>query len=214
MSGDTYTVGFITPSDDLIDGYIIYYKIYIDGSSNIKSDEDQFDKSDNEIQSGTSLLKKLNFFKLGFKGESSNDNFYTIPWNGSGNKIVFDFFYALNQSSDPVLYIDGTDYSTILGVPARGVKYKDVYSGGDSTYDTFKRFIKNYEFDPYLDEDLKLIDSKLSTVSANKIEIAFVAISTGISASTLEQMMSIPVYLGTVEINDVRDNNSNTKTDT
>ncbi|OQY33684.1 MAG: hypothetical protein B6241_07200 [Spirochaetaceae bacterium 4572_59] len=202
-SSDYNTVGFITPDDDLIDGYIIYYKIYVAEDDDIDSDKDKFDDDDidNELLSGTSLLKSLNFFKMGFVGSSSND---TIPWTGSGSKIIFDFLKALNQESDPILYIDGTDFTSMTenGIPARGVKYSDVYSGES---DTFKRFINDYEFDPDLDEDLKLINTELDSNRISKIVIAFVAISTGTSASTLEQMMSIPVYLGTIVINTVED---------
>ena len=214
----SYQVGFQTPDDSAIDGYIIYYKIYESNHSSISSDEAKFsasyyENSNDELDFGTSLPESLNFFPLGFVGQSNNENFPHIPLSGSDHDVNFNFFDALNQisGSDPVLSIDGFEYN---GIPARGVKYSEIESY-TSSEDTFKRFVKNYEFENSSND----VDADLVSMKSNNggslsgiisIEIAFVAISYGISAGTLEQMMSIPVYLGTVTQNNFSDNSSNT----
>ena len=213
----SYQVGFQTPSDSSIDGYIIYYKIYEYNHTSISTDKAKFNASyyendeNGDLDSGTSLPERLKFYKLGFTGQSSNDNYPHISLSGANHNVVIDFTSALNQESDPVLRIDGTVYSDI---PARGVLYSDIKSYVSSE-NTFKRFVKNYEFENSgneLDADLKTMKSNNggSLNGITSVEIAFVAISYGISAGTLEQMMSVPVYLGTVTQNNFSDNNSNT----
>ncbi len=212
----SYQIGFQTPDDSSIDGYIIYYKIYEYNHTSISTDKAKFSASyyendDSELDSGTSLPESLKFYKLGFTGQSNNENYPHIPLSGSNHNVIIDFTSALNQISDPVLSIDGTVYSDI---PARGVLYSDIDSYTTSE-NTFKRFINNYEFENPENE----VDADLKTMRANNggslsgitsIEIAFVAISYGISAGTLEQMMSVPIYLGTVTQNNFTDNSSNT----
>ena len=212
----SYQVGFQTPDDSSIDGYIIYYKIYEYNHTSISTDKAKFNASyyenseSDELDSGTSLPERLKFFKLGFTGQSSNQNYPHIALSGPNHNVIIDFTSALNQDSDPVLSIDGSDYSDI---PARGVLYSAI-KAYTSSENTFKRFINNYEFENSGNE----VDADLKTMKANNggslngitsIEIAFVAISYGISAGTLEQMMSVPVYLGTVTQNNFSDNNSN-----
>ena len=206
-------VGFQTPDNEIIDGYIIYYKIYRYDDSTIDTDEsyfnpDNFEDESSDYESGTAVPEELDFFMLGFLGTTTNETFPHISQTGSGHYIAFDFTDSLNQNTDPILLIDGTNYNQDIGVPARGVKYKD---------NTFKSFINNYEFSNdsnEIDEDLDSMDDSLGSAETlddvGTIEIAFVAISYGISASSFEQMMSIPVHLGTVQINNFVDANGNT----
>ena len=208
------TVGFETPGDDTIDGYIIYYKIYYYGDTQIDDDEDQFDESyysNDDLPSGTSVPESLDFYNLGFVDDTSNTSYPHIPLTGSSHQVYFDFSQTLLRLDDPELYIDSTSYNSAIGIPARGVTYDDVYNSGDNT---FKRFLKNYEFDPYLDADLVSMKSSAGTLTDGmSVEIAFVAISYGISPDSFDQLMSVPVYLGTIELTSIYDNSANSRDD-
>ncbi len=184
--GSSNKVGFNAADGSGVDGYIIYYKIYADGDEDIDDDEDRFDASyydDDSIPDGTTVPESLSFEKMAWAGVSS----YTTPVIGydGDDDVVLDFTSSINQDSgnDPVLYIDGSSMSSSMGIPGRGVK------DSDSLY---KRFVQDYDFD---DSDL---DSTITGGSTIKIQIAFVAISYGLDASTLDSSMSVPVYLGTV----------------
>ena len=214
-SGD-YNVGFKTPNDESIDGYIIYYKIYYSGDDDlIDGDEGKFDESyysNDDLPSGTTVPESLDFYELAYV-DNTNNSYPHIPLNGSStHDVYFDFKDTLNQDSDPVLYIDTINYNSTIGIPARGVTYHAVYS--DSDY-SFKRFLKNYEYDPYIDADLESMkDSYTGDLSLiNSIEIAFVAISYGISSTDFNTLMSIPIYLGTVNVNNFDDNSANARDD-
>ena len=116
--------------------------------------------------------------------------------------MILDFTTALNQSGEPNLIIDGAIYNSEIGIPARGVLYNDDLSAGN--YNTYKSFINSFTYESgQIDGDLlSMRNSNGGTLSnINAIEIAFVAISYGISDSNFEQMMSLPVYLGTVSMN-------------
>ena len=69
ISSTLNQVGFDTPDDDLIDGYIIYYKIYYSGDTEIDEDEAHFspsyyDSSSAEMESGTDIPEELDFYPL------------------------------------------------------------------------------------------------------------------------------------------------------
>ncbi len=205
-----YKVGFQTPDDDLIDGYIIYYKIYYTGDTTIDTDKAHFNASyyDNDtLESGISIPEDLDFFKIGFINSSRNDIFPHIQHKESDTDIVIDFTNVIAQDTDPQIFLDATDYNEMVdnGTPARGVLYSDIdfYNTSEISY---KRFVKNFEFENSageIDDDLLTMKSAHgnSLSGIGSIKIAFVAISYGISESTFEQLMSIPVYLGTVDAN-------------
>ncbi len=199
-------VGFDTPDDDLIDGYIIYYKIYYSGDTSVDDDEAHFspsyyEDSSSEMESGTDIPEDLDFFPLGIIGKTSV-TYPHIPLRGDDHEVYFDFTNAQNQNGDPILSIDGVNYNQDLGTPARGVFYTDDI--GSDSYNTFKSFINSFSTDSgQIDSDLISMRSSNggSLSNINAIEIAFVAISYGISESNFEQMMSLPVYLGSVTMN-------------
>jgi len=206
-SGDTL-VGFETPNDSNIEGYVIFYKIYNYEESLARQEELMFDSSyyesstNDELPSGDDLPVSLNFYKLGIVG-NNNVIYPQIPWTGHNDTIQIDFSSSINQGSgtDPVFLINGSDYSGTIGIPARYVKYDStaipsVWNG------TFKRFVNNYRY--YEDSDISDVRSRNGSVSSN-IEIAFVAISYGISDETLEPQMSIPVYLGRIQQQNMAD---------
>ncbi len=201
-SGDS-VVGFTTPDDDQIDGYVVYYKIYNYQESLARQEELLFDpdyyesSKGDELPEGDDLPQDLDFYKLGFTGRNSVI-YPQIIWSGSGNIIQIDFTDALNQDTgfDPSILIDGTDYTSTYGIPARYVKYSSS-SIPTAWNGTFKRFVKNYRY--YEDKDIIDVRSRNGGTVSSNIEIAFVAISYGISDSNLEPVMSIPVYLGRVQ---------------
>jgi len=213
-------VGFQTPNNDEIDGYIIYYKIYKYNDSTISTDEAKFNKSyytnsSSELPSGTTLPESLGFYKMGYIGKTNNEAFPHIPLRGSGHNVLLNFSSSINLSStsvtDPVLEINGTDYTSTIGTPARGVIYSAISSYNTSN-NTFKRFIKNYEFLNSSSYDVDLSSMRSSNGGSfsgiTQIQIAFVAISYGISDANFEQLMSTPEYLGTITQNNFSDNSA------
>jgi hypothetical protein len=199
---DTYVVGFKTPDSETIDGYVLYYKIYNDGEDLITEDEDMFDPDYyysytlSDLPSGETLPEDLDFYQMGFVGDSTIQ-YPNIAWTGEGDVIQIDFTDALNQISDPTILVNDVTMTDEYGTPARYAKY---ISG--SVDGTFKRFIKNYRYSE--DDDINdVLDREGEILST--IEIAFVAMSYGISATDLQPLMSVPVYLGTVEIQSMED---------
>jgi len=201
-SGDSL-VGFTTPDDSMIDGYVIFYKIYNDQETLASQEEKMFNSdyylssTNLQMPSGDELPLKLHFYRLGFTGKN-NVIYPQIPWSGSRDIIQIDFSDSKDQrvGTDPAILINGIDYSDFFGIPARYVKYNSndiptIWNG------TFKRFVKNYRYDE--DSDIKDASKRNNgTVSLN-IEIAFVAVSYGISVDNLQPLMSIPVYLGRIQ---------------
>lgn len=215
-------VGFTSADDDLVDGYVVYYKIYHSGDELIlqREEEKQFDPSYyendnlNELPSGDTLPLQLGFYKLGFVNDTASFN-PQLPVNAGGRTVLIDFTDSRIQSSgsDPVIYVDGTNMNNDYGVPARGVKYSDAGSDLILYFNnkTFKRFVKNYEYTNsinYIDADIKQMLSRGGTGVSN-IVIAFVVYSYGISNTTLEPLSSIPVHLGTVYQDNLLDNSEN-----
>ena len=206
ISSSLNQVGFDTPDDDLIDGYIIYYKIYYSGDTSVGDDEAHFSpsyyaNSSSELESGIEIPKNLKFQPLGILGKTSV-TYPHIPLQGDDHEVYFDFTNAQNQNADPILTIDGVNSNYNKGTPARSVLYHDDI--GSANYNTFKSFINSYSADSsQIDSDLMSMRTSNggSLSNINAIEIAFVAISYGISESNFEQMMSLPVYLGTVTMN-------------
>jgi hypothetical protein len=190
-----YAVGFRTPDDPIIDGYVIYYKIYNTGENLIREDEKLFDPdyyqntAGTELPFGESLPRDLNFYQLGILGNNVV-SYPQIPWSESGDILQIDFTGALNQESDPVFTMNGLVMTDSIAVPARYTRYTSGTLSG-----TFKSFINNYSYS----NDVDILDVKNRTGAIlQNIEIAFVAISYGISSTTLQPMMSVPVHLGTI----------------
>jgi len=213
------SVAFTSDDDDLIDGYVIYYKIYYADDTLIRTEEKLFDPTvyDNsdssEMPSGDSLPEDLGFYKLGFKSQNNRID-PQLPVTGGGNSVLIDFTNSSPQTEifDPVVYVDNTNMNSDFGVPARGVVYSDAGSSypAYNNDDTFKRFVRNYEYDgSYEDADIRQALTRGGS-DISTIDIAFVAYSYGMSNTTLEPLSSIPVYLGTIRQTSMLDNNSNT----
>jgi len=214
------TMGFTTSGSDSIDGYVIYYKIYNYGDSLITTERRKFDPSyyDNddtkELPSGTELPKELHFFPMGYVGVNNqqSETFPHIKLSGGGIVVQFDFSGALDQKTgtDTVLTIGGPVSGS---VPARGVAYSNTNFGQYSGQNDSKRFVKNYEFENnsgnLYDDDLDNMKKRYDLDNVSSIEIAFCAISYGISNTNFQPLMSVPVYLGTVQMNNFDDNSQN-----
>ncbi|MDC7232322.1 MAG: hypothetical protein PQJ58_03760 [Spirochaetales bacterium] len=220
LSSSYNAVGFTTEGDSMIDGYVIYYKIYYSGDTLVRSEELLFDPTTyenddlNELPSGSQLPKELGFYKLGFVRKTTQVD-PQLPILGGGQNVILDFTSSLQQTStiDPVILLDGTNMNDDFGIPARGVVYSEAasYYPNYASDNTYKRFVRNYEYQgSYIDKDIKqAIDRSSSGTSLSVIEIAFVAYSYGISDTTLEPLSSIPVYLGTVDQNTLQNNVGN-----
>lgn len=208
-------VAFTSQDDDLIDGYVVYYKIYYSGDSLIRTEEKRFDPTvyendnSNELDSGDSLPKQLGFYQLGYLNKTTIFQ-PQISLKGGGHLVKIDFTNSSSQTStaDPSMSINNISVSSDpdFGVPAREINYSDAGFGTYLNDSGFKRFVRNYEFDNsanYIDADLKQMltryQSAFTDTHPTVIEIAFVVYSYGISNTTLEPLSSIPVYLGTVK---------------
>ncbi|MDC7239975.1 MAG: hypothetical protein PQJ50_06405, partial [Spirochaetales bacterium] len=186
----------------------------------ISTESDQFDPSYYEnsslssLPNGSTLPVKLGFTKMGIVGNTSNTGAQISNLTGEGHIVELNFEDALNQDSgtDPVIYLNGSDATATYGNPARGVKYGDAGFGdyeSSSISNTFKRFVKNYEFDnsySFIDEDLEEMFDRYTSGVPNIIQISFVVYSTGIDYENFQEMNSVPVYLGTVDIQNFSDN--------
>ncbi len=203
-------------SNNSINGYYIYYKIYDYNDSSISNEADQFDPAyyDNSslssLPNGSTLPVRLGFSKMGYVGSTSNSGYQVI--HGSSSDIIeINFENSINQDSgtDPVIFLNGSDMNGTYGIPARGIKYNEADFGGYTGNNTFKRFVKNYEYEntygkSYVDGDIEeLIDGNPSPTN---IQIAFAVYSYSYDFSAFEELTSIPVYLGTVDQNNFSDN--------
>ncbi|MBF9016083.1 MULTISPECIES: hypothetical protein [unclassified Oceanispirochaeta] len=219
LSSGVNSVAFTSDDDELIDGYVIYYKVYYADDTLIRTEEKQFDPTTyenndlDEIPSGKTLPEKLGFYKIGFRSRTNRTD-PQIPVSVGGSTVIIDFTNSSPQifGSDPTIYVDNTDMNPDFGIPARSVVYSDAGSAFPNYVNdhTFKRFVRNYEYgSSYKDADISQALSRGGSDIAT-IDIAFVAYSYGISNTTLEPLSSIPVYLGTVRQTSMSDNNPNT----
>ncbi|MDC7220422.1 MAG: hypothetical protein PQJ59_10800 [Spirochaetales bacterium] len=216
--GDDYTLAFQTNSD--AEDYVIAYKVYWENEDEIDDDQDEIDEDD--VESGFDTLDDLDFIQMATVDTTSDGDYpddnsdATVEQDNSGTVVTLTFDTDTGQLS-----VSGADNTSIL---YRRVQEFD--TSGDNDDDDSISILdfldNNYDYmytSSYTTDGVTIsetdsdgIDSDIydiftdddrfigSTYDVTNITIAVAVYGYYISASTLERIESIPVYLGTVDI--------------
>lgn len=172
---------FYAPAIDTnIDGYEIYYKIYVFDDPDIAADKIKFDidSSSYVYEFGNVKPLKLGFHRLGV-GDLETE-YFVLPLVSSDDLTVglpLQLFVGTND--DEILINSITD----IGIPLRNVK--------DANY--YKPFAKNVVES---DSDSNEVTVGVSQYSVSFVAYSYVSITEASLVSNSEN--SIPVFLGTL----------------
>lgn len=198
--GNANELSFTTPTDSKIIGYDFYYKIYDDTETALIAtdaalfDSDNYDSDLGEsIPTGNTLLSSNDFFSM----TKSGYNFFIDPiFNYTTSGIIIKIDFSI-QSVQPKLLVN---LSSVAEMELRrGSKGSDTSSNNDSAVD-FLSFTDNDYDGVATDIDNDLVDmlTRVPSASGPTIYISVCVYSVGLDLTTMSQLESEPVFLGTL----------------